>query len=516
MTSVAVPWSSSGLDASIVQRIMASGPKDLPIVTMTEVQRQVLAADSSSDVLAIAPTGSGKTIAFLAPLLRDMNAGKVDGALLLSPTNPLRLQHIGVASQICPPTASVVKVESARGELVRGFVDRRTPSIIIATPSKWLDLSNPSKCDESSRSREYAAKRLSVIVLDEVDEMIRNPGFKRDVQKLIELSPNARVMSLTATSSSESQSFARQISKSAGRHLVEVDAVSGFKPNHTHESVVVKAEDIIPSLHTIVDEELRAKSKAIVFFPTALYAKFAHDYLVKQGIQHLHLLQSKMSKGAVRQAEARFRACHPCILFASNVISRGMDVPDTNVVVQVSVSQPEEYSQRVGRAGRAGRAGRGILLVTSEEAPALVNALSESRGVHFTQRHVVPAPNRMQEGSVPGADQAFKATLGAYKTLGWKMRDAISILSRVFVGAGQRVPTIARRTAAKLGIREGDGLDLVDDVHNLNPARHKRQRGGNEFLQYRGGKSERDAFVPAMVSIAMLMSSLLVASASFR
>ena len=482
MTSgaVAVPWTESGLDASIVHRIMASGPQDLPIVTMTEVQRQVLAADPASDVLAIAPTGSGKTIAFLAPLLRDMIAGKVDGALLLSPTNPLRLQHIGVASKICPPTAAVVKVENAHGGLVRGFTDRKSPSIIISTPSKWLDLSDSSKSPESSSSRGYAAKRLSVIVLDEVDEMIRNPGFKRDVQKVIELSPQARIMSMTATSSTESQAFARQIAKSAGRQLVEVDAVSGFKPNHTHESVVVKAEDIMPALHTIVAEELHAKSKAIVFFPTAMYAKFAHDYLVKQGILNLHLLQSKMSKGAVRQAEARFRACHPCILFASNVISRGMDVPDTNVVVQVSVSQPEEYAQRVGRAGRAGRAGRGILLVADEEAPALMSAISKSRGVEFRPRSIVPSHNQARDQTVPGADQAFKATLGAYKPLGWKMRDAISILSRVFVGAGQRIPTMARRTAGKLGVRDGDGLELIDDAPRPHHPQRAHRRGGGE------------------------------------
>ena len=149
-------------------------------------------------------------------------------------------------------------------------------------------------------------------------------------------------------------------------------------------------------------------------------------------------------------------------------MARGMDVPDVNVVVQVGISAPEEYIQRVGRSGRAGREGRGVLVAAEEEAQRLSSAIRAMFPTVRFERRDVEVRDTRKEVRIGSSDRAFKATLGAYKThvrlLRWSMRDAVTSLKRVFEGAGQRVPSITARMASQLGLKSGDGVDIGTDV----------------------------------------------------
>lgn len=518
-------WSDAGLDRALVDRIVATGAADVPIVNMTSVQKQMLRADSKSDIFALSPTGSGKTIAFLATAMRDVMVNNGDGILVLSSTNPLRLQHHRVASQICPPTAQVVNVETASKETLGKLTSHAGASVIVSTPAKWLDLMKPAKvgADEAKQAQRYASERLTMIVLDEVDEMVRNPGFKKDVEILIKASPNARVVSTTATGSPEARDFATRVAREATipRPLVEIEASTGVgspqpgSQSHTHHLVSVEAEKLLATMATLLTQELASpETKAVVFFPTAMMADFARTYLQKTTkLRDIHLLHSKLPSGAVRKAETQFRGCRPCALLASNIMARGMDVPDINLVIQVGVSSPEEYKQRVGRSGRAGRSGRGILLVSDAESKQMSAAIAK-QGIEFEPKSVDETeptgaedpgtgptkafwPGQASSGSavgtLRGSAQAFKATLGAYKTharmLDFSMRDAVSLLKRVFTGAGQAVPTITRKNAQKLGLRDDDGLEIVDGAAPNRHGKYHRRGGGAQM-----GLEERTSF----------------------
>ena len=477
-----VQWSEFGLDPALVARIVATGAADVPIVNMTPVQSQMLRADNKADIFALSPTGSGKTIAFLATAMRDVIAGNGDGTLILSTTNTLRFQHYRTATQICPPTAQVVDVQSVTGHTVAKLSGHSGASVIVCTPAKWLDLMKPAKVGAAGAKNavEYAATRLKMVVLDEVDEMVRNPSFKKEIERVIAAAPNARLVSTTATGSPEAQDFAKKVLRDPLRNqqwertLVQIEASTGVRAAsdthaepHTHHLVSVQAESLFETMASLLVTELALPdSKIIVFFPTAMMADFARQYLEKATkLGNVHLLHSKLSSGAIRKAESQFRGCRPCALLASNIMARGMDVPDINLVIQVGVSAPEEYVQRVGRSGRAGRKGRGILLVGDAEAEGMRRAIT-AKGIEFKDMAVnVAVPTSKNIGDIPGSAKAFKATLGAYKThartLGFSMRDVVALLQRVFLGAGQEIPTISSKNAKKLGLKPDDGIQIV-------------------------------------------------------
>lgn len=455
-----------GLDRALVERIGAMGTADVPIKVLTKVQKHVFQCDPERNLYAIAATGSGKTLAFLAPILRDMSRGKCDGALLLSPTNPLRLQHIRTAEAIAPPIASVVKIESRAA--ARTLLESKGPALSISTPAKWLAIMDT----RPGNARSYAANRLSVIVLDEVDEMVRNPGFLREIKQVIASSPSARLVAMTATHSPQALDFVREVSDRSKRGLTHIDAGDPQENGaavHRHTVTSVDASQILPTLVEVLRDELAGGHKILVFCATAYFAEFAHAYASARGLRDVHVLHSKMNRGAASKAESTFRRCASCAMVCSNVLARGMDIPDVDVVVQLGSSKAEIYAQRVGRSGRAGRAGRGALIVAREEEAPMVAALSE-KGISLTEVPPPASKKHAEKDARPIRDRdlqrsghrAFKSLLGAYKSelhvLGWSMRDAVGVVKSMFAGVGVAAPSIPAKN--KIGIKQGDGLIL--------------------------------------------------------
>jgi superfamily II DNA/RNA helicase len=389
-------------------------------------------------------------MAFMSPLIQGMIDGTVKSAVLLSPTNPLRKQHIDVSNALIKGIATEIKVMAIENGStdIQARLKATKHGIAAATAEKWSGLA------KEPAMKEYMENEVDIIVLDEVDEMVRNPGFFKQIKLICSICTKARVFAFTATPSDEALKFVKSLPL---KSLVQLDADDADSKNHVHENITVPSSDLMPALLALVERE--SATKVMIFFNTSMFAEFAYHYLVKAGCKGIHMLHSKMSRGAAKKSESTFQGCSECFLLCSNLTARGMDFPKVTVVIQVGPSPPELYIQRVGRSGRGGNKGKGILLLVEEEKMAMLNALKNK--VESTETKVEYSPNKITT-AIQKADQGFKSLIGAYNTearmLKWQMKDIVAVIKSIFAGAGQKIPTITKQYAKKAKVGESDGL----------------------------------------------------------
>jgi ATP-dependent RNA helicase MSS116 len=450
-------WKDVKFEPPIIKAVREQGKNGVLLEVMTKVQKHVAlnVGEWNENLYVIAPTGSGKTIAFIAPILQGMHDGLLDSAILLSPTNPLRRQHIAVATALAG-AVPVITVESDSPHLQTKLKDSRH-SLSVATTEKW------SKLAKVPEMKEFMKDRVSVIVLDEVDELVRNPGFFSHLNDICAACTSARILAFTATHSAPALEFVKSAN---ARDTVHIDADDANRNNHTHEYVTVESANLLPALRALVELETGVKQhKVMIFFNTSMFAEFAHNYLKTTGCENIHILHTKMNRGAAKRSEQTFVGCTECFLLSSNVTARGMDFPNVTVVIQVGPSPPELYVQRVGRSGRGEQKGKGILLLVEQESAAMLKGVSRIEGLEIKEKSDLKVKPNEVSVPVSKSDQAFKSLIGAYNTdakmLGWKMKDIIAVIKSVFVGAGQSVPTITAQYARKAKVGTEDGLVIA-------------------------------------------------------
>jgi ATP-dependent RNA helicase MSS116 len=386
----------------------------------------------------------------MTPLIQGMIDGKVNSAVLLSPTNPLRKQHIDVSTALVKGVTTEIKVlaiENGSSDIQKRLKSTKH-GIAAATAEKWAGLAKKPEMEK------YMKECVDIIVLDEVDEMVRNPGFFKQIKLICSICTKARVFAFTATPSDKALKFVQSLPLGS---LIHLDADDADSSNHVHENISVPSKDLMPALLALVEKE--SVNKVMIFFNTSMFAEFAYHYLVKAGCKGIHMLHSKMSSGAAKKSESVFQGCSECFLLSSNLTARGMDFPNVTVVIQVGPSPPELYVQRVGRSGRGGNKGKGILLLVDEEKDAMMNNLKKN--VSTTEVKLDYAPNKITS-QLTKADQGFKSLIGAYNTeakmLKWKMKDIVGVIKNIFTGAGQIIPTITQQYAKKAKVDASDGL----------------------------------------------------------
>lgn len=363
------------LDARLLKALDVMGFK-----TMTPVQQIVLTKlpNFRSDCLVQAKTGTGKTAAFLLPTLhtilnsQPLPHGQV-GALIISPTRELALQISKECDQLTSQTGGkrlechVAFGGTARARNLKEFMTG-SPTILVATPGRLKDY-----LSETQVARKFGS--LRTLVLDEADTMLES-GFLEDVKQILKLLPPKSAgwqgMCFSATIPPKVKDV--------------VDCV--LAPGYTSLSTIDKSEpptiDRVPQYHVIMPAvidtfntlasllsyELTTDSKAIVFGVTAnMVALFSN--LFSQGLTNIKVyeIHSRLSQSARTRTTEEFKAANSGVMFASDVIGRGMDFPNVDLVVQVGLpSSADQYIHRVGRTGRAGNDGKAIILLTQGES----------------------------------------------------------------------------------------------------------------------------------------------------
>ncbi|WP_196140788.1 DEAD/DEAH box helicase [Aliikangiella sp. G2MR2-5] len=334
-------------------------------VKPTPIQLKVIPAiQAGHDLMASAQTGTGKTAAFILPILNQLSDAKPPKgnqvkALVLVPTRELALQvhqnaekyglYTGCRSLV---VYGGVKINPQMMKLRKGA------SVLIATPGRLLDLmdKNAVKFDE-----------LQYLVLDEADRML-DMGFLPDIERIKAKLPQGRQTLLLSATFSET---IKQLSKQFLNHPLEVEVTPA---NTTARTVDQWFHPVEKSQKTALLSYLIGHhrwEKALIFVKTKKGAnKLAYD-LEKSGIKSTAIHGDK-KQGARNRALSEFKAGKVQALVATDVAARGLDIEQMPLVVNYELPKvAEDYVHRIGRTGRAGEAGQAISLISMDEIDLL-------------------------------------------------------------------------------------------------------------------------------------------------
>jgi ATP-dependent RNA helicase RhlE len=316
--------------------------------TPTSIQHKAIpAAIEGNDIIGIAQTGTGKTLAFGIPLVQQiLKAGKGKGLIIL-PTRELALQinesiqRIGRGFGI---KTAVLIGGSPIGPQIRTI--RGNPHIVIGTPGRIID---------HLEQKTLSLHDVTILVLDEADRMF-DMGFAPQINKILRIVPKNRQTLLFSATMPDG------IVKIASNHMklpvrVEIARSGTTAANIEHELFVVKKDQKFPLLKKLLEEH---KGSILIFSRTKFGAKRICKDLRNIGISAAEI-HSNRSLGQRKEALEGFKLGRHRVLVATDIASRGIDVKCIELVVNFDLPEnPEDYVHRIGRTGRAGMKGKAI------------------------------------------------------------------------------------------------------------------------------------------------------------
>ncbi|MCA8935326.1 MAG: DEAD/DEAH box helicase [Planctomycetes bacterium] len=328
----------------------------------TEIQQlSIPHALAGGDVLAIAPTGTGKTAAFTLPILQRLAKGQRGGirALILAPTRELALQveeslrayghHLTLRSAV---------IMGGVNENPQIRVLKRGVDILVATPGRLLDL---------MQQGHVKLDRVEVLVLDEADRML-DMGFIHDVRRICSQVPAKRqTLFFSATMPAAVADLANTLCKNPAR--VDVDPTPIARPRIEQKVMFVEQRKKQELLTHILKDDRDAM--VLVFSRTKHRADRIVTHLQKAKIR-AGAIHSNKSQGARQRALADFADGRTRVLVATDIAARGIDVDGITHVINFDLSdEPENHVHRIGRTARAGASGIAISFCDRDELKKL-------------------------------------------------------------------------------------------------------------------------------------------------
>ena len=345
-------FSELPLSAALQRKLAAA-----EFLNLTPIQeRAIPPALEGRDVIGTAQTGTGKTLAFLIPLIEILHREPAQHpvALVLLPTRELAMQVHEQYEQLCakamPKAALIIGGVSEKAQIA---ALRGSSPLIIATPGRLQDL----------MTRKFADLRhIKVLVLDEADRML-DMGFLPAIRRILSVLPQQRqTLCFSATLEQSVAGLAHDYL----RDPVRVALGSVLKPA---ESVQLKAYEVRPGEKLDVLRQLlyTEKGQTLIFTRTKRGAERLTKELVRDGFSatmiHGDRSQSQRNKALLGFQEGRFR-----VLVATDIASRGLHVDDVAHVINYDLPKmAEDFIHRVGRTGRAGSQGHASTLVAAAE-----------------------------------------------------------------------------------------------------------------------------------------------------
>lgn len=307
------------------------------------------------DVIGVANTGTGKTVAFAVPVMNRLMNDNTAKALIIAPTREL-------AQQIEEERRALVKGGKLYGALLIGGSNmglqlrdlKRGVRVVVGTPGRIMDHMQRGSLDLS----EY-----NMVVLDEVDRML-DMGFVNDVRAILgELHPKRQSFFYSATLDGK----VGDLISTFATDPITVSVKTGDTSDNVHQDIVCyeNQSDKIDQLHNILTKEEVAK--VIVFDDTQRSVERLNEELLDRGFK-TDAIHGGKTQGQRKRALDRFKKNDITILVATDVAARGIDVKDVSHVINYSTPQSyEDYVHRIGRAGRAGRVGYALTFVTERD-----------------------------------------------------------------------------------------------------------------------------------------------------
>jgi ATP-dependent RNA helicase DeaD len=335
----------------------------------TPIQREAIPPLlAGRDLLAEAPTGTGKTAAFALPTLQRIPIGKAGegstSALVLVPTRELAMQVAEALHKYGRELgARILPVYGGQpiGQQLRGL--RRGVDIVVATPGRAVD---------HLKRGSIRFDGVQVVILDEADEML-DMGFAEDLETILAATPDERQTALfSATISPTITRIAKRHLHDPARIKVHAEKVAGDGTARVRQvAYVVRRNDKLAALCRILDVE--DPTSTLVFARTRGEVDDLAEALSARGHDAGALHGGLTQEGRDRMM-GRFRDGSLDVLVATDVAARGLDIEHVSHVVNYDVpSNPDAYVHRIGRTGRAGREGVAITLVEPREHRMLRN-----------------------------------------------------------------------------------------------------------------------------------------------
>ncbi len=327
--------------------------------TPTPIQHQIIpGALEGKDVVGIAQTGTGKTLAFGIPMLQRIAFQRVKGqgqGLVLVPTRELALQVDLALKNVGGPlglrTAVVIGGVNQNPQ-VKSL--KNIPHVVIATPGRLADL---------MKQRLYSLENVGIITLDEADRML-DVGFLPEIKRILKNAPKERqTLLFSATMPKSISALATAFMKMPLR--IEIAPQGTSAENIEQEVFVITKNDKMRLLDSLLEQY--KDEKVLIFSRTKYGAK-----RIARDIRHMNHtateIHSNRSQAQRREALDGFTRGNFRVMVATDIAARGIDVKDIGVVINFDLpDNSDDYVHRIGRTGRAGRFGKAISFVTPSE-----------------------------------------------------------------------------------------------------------------------------------------------------
>jgi ATP-dependent RNA helicase RhlE len=365
--------------------------ENMGISDPTEIQRKAIPRiRAGQDVIGIAQTGTGKTLAFLLPVMAMLShaQGKGPRCVVLTPSKELALQIADVAGRLASPT-------DLRVQVIYGGVGHRAQQermeagcdLVVATPGRLMEL---------YLRKAFQTKELTHLVLDEADRMM-DLGFMPQLRKFLEILPRKRQNLLfSATYPPKTEEMADEFLLWPTR----VEAAPQSTAVKAIEQSAYRAPNFGTKLNLLVQllSQDDAPQQALLFVREKDQAEQIGRKIQEKLTSSVRTLHANKGQNSRINAMDAFKSGDVRYLVATDVASRGIDVPQLDLVVNVTVPRdPHDYIHRIGRTGRAKRSGQAITLVDPSEKAAL-KRVEELLGAHLD---VQPIPNGVMEVPTP-------------------------------------------------------------------------------------------------------------------
>jgi ATP-dependent RNA helicase DeaD len=332
----------------------------LSLTVPTPIQQKAIPlALAGKDILGSARTGTGKTAAFVIPLLVKMMSSPQSGALILAPTRELAVQVSKVVTDLSPRKNAIGLALLIGGDSIdKQFRQLRThPRIIVGTPGRIIDHLN---------RRSLQLKTTDFLVLDETDRML-DMGFGEQIEEIVKFLPKTRqTLMFSAT-------LPANITRLSQRYLKNPERIAIKETQKTLSDIqeeVIHIKKGAAKYNVLVKELEKRQGSIIVFVKT----KRGAEELASQLSAHNH--SAEAMHGDLRQHKRNrvlqaFRNKRHRIMVATDVAARGLDIPHIEHVINYDLPhRSEDYVHRIGRTARAGAKGFALNLVSPKDAKA--------------------------------------------------------------------------------------------------------------------------------------------------
>lgn len=344
-----------GITAQFVRPLVENG-----IETPTEIQSLAIPkALTQKDIIAVAPTGTGKTLAFVLPMLMKLKFRKDMGVrgLILLPSKELAVQVSGILDMViqqCDLEHVLLYGGVGRSNQIKALQNK--PDIIVATPARFKDMYYAGHID---------IRKLEVLVLDEADRML-DGGFITQLRDIFEVIPSKRQNFLF------SATFGDRVQKLVDEFLlnptyIEVSAPRVKKNIAQQIAYLENRMTKVKALEALLSKPEECK-RVLVFCKSKESAKQTFAYLDRKFQHECGIITSNKSQSARLEAFERLNDGLNRILITTDVCARGIDISDVSHVIQMDVARDsDEFLHRSGRTGRMDKEGTNITFCSDNE-----------------------------------------------------------------------------------------------------------------------------------------------------